>query len=202
MESGGRRAEKKAETRAALLEAALELFERDGFAGTTVDAIAERAGVSRATYFNYYETKEGVLIAYYRGVLEGELNRLEEAVARDTPARRFFEEQFEMGLRTAHREGERFRVLFREVFSNRRVLEANQELAARVTTIYFAAIQGAVTRGELRSDLDVAGAVGVLGAVWSSTLVERLYTPLDLDTLIQRMRAKVDIVFRGIVGSG
>jgi AcrR family transcriptional regulator len=41
--------------------AALELFERDGYAATTVEQIARHAGVSSATFFRYFGSKEEVL---------------------------------------------------------------------------------------------------------------------------------------------
>ncbi|MFB1298563.1 TetR family transcriptional regulator [Mycobacterium sp. pW049] len=41
--------------------AALDLFEQDGYASTTVDQIARRAGVSSATFFRYFGSKEEVL---------------------------------------------------------------------------------------------------------------------------------------------
>ncbi|MEW2622472.1 helix-turn-helix domain-containing protein [Streptomyces sp. NPDC048106] len=37
--------------------AALDLFEDHGFAGVSVDEIAEAAGVSRRTFFNYFDSK-------------------------------------------------------------------------------------------------------------------------------------------------
>jgi AcrR family transcriptional regulator len=43
-----------------LEEAAYELFLEQGYAGTTVDQIASRAGVSRGTFFNYFTAKSDV----------------------------------------------------------------------------------------------------------------------------------------------
>ena len=45
----------------ALEEAAAELFLEQGYSHTTVDDIASRAGVSRATFFNYFHNKSDVL---------------------------------------------------------------------------------------------------------------------------------------------
>ena len=45
----------------ALEEAAAELFLEQGYPHTTVDDIASRAGVSRATFFNYFHNKSDVL---------------------------------------------------------------------------------------------------------------------------------------------
>ncbi|WP_423923449.1 TetR/AcrR family transcriptional regulator [Frigoribacterium sp. 2-23] len=50
----GRPRRSSAET---IADAAAELFLENGYAGTTVDQIAQRAGVSRGTFFNYFEAK-------------------------------------------------------------------------------------------------------------------------------------------------
>jgi AcrR family transcriptional regulator len=57
----GLRERKKAATRLAIHDAGLRLFSERGFAGTTVDDIAEAAGVSRATVFAYFPTKEEIV---------------------------------------------------------------------------------------------------------------------------------------------
>ncbi|MFZ7088169.1 TetR/AcrR family transcriptional regulator [Curtobacterium sp. RRHDQ10] len=44
-----------------LADAAAELFLEQGYARTTVDHIANRAGVSRATFFNYFAAKSDVM---------------------------------------------------------------------------------------------------------------------------------------------
>lgn len=48
-------------TRAALLTAGREVFEELGFAGTGIDAVARRAGVSHGTFYTWFDSKEALL---------------------------------------------------------------------------------------------------------------------------------------------
>jgi len=75
-EPTGLRQRKKLETRERISAIALERFARDGFAQTTVGAIASDAGVATRTFFHYFETKEDVLL----GDLMDRLARLVEEV--------------------------------------------------------------------------------------------------------------------------
>ena len=63
-------------SRETLEEAASELFFEQGYDNTSVDDIAERAGVSRATFFNYFPTKADVLCVD----IDRALQRLEQAL--------------------------------------------------------------------------------------------------------------------------
>ncbi|GIE82484.1 hypothetical protein Aph02nite_84340 [Actinoplanes philippinensis] len=55
------RERKKLETWRAIRAAALALFDRHGYEAVTVEQIAAAANVSRATFFNYFASKEAVV---------------------------------------------------------------------------------------------------------------------------------------------
>jgi len=55
--------DKAAQTRASLVEAALETLRSDGFARTTARAIAQRAGVNQALIYYHYDGVNGLLLA-------------------------------------------------------------------------------------------------------------------------------------------
>ncbi len=66
-----RRREQAAATRRDILEAALRLFERQGYAATTMAAIAAEARVALKTVYVAFETKSGVLRALWNMLLRG-----------------------------------------------------------------------------------------------------------------------------------
>jgi len=59
-----RRERRKAETYERLMRAALKLFAARGLEGTTVEDITEAADVGKGTFFNYFPTKEHILMAF------------------------------------------------------------------------------------------------------------------------------------------
>jgi AcrR family transcriptional regulator len=75
----GLRERKKAATRLAIRDAGMRLFDDHGFGGTTVEDIAEAAGVSRATVFTYFPTKEEIVFGDAASAVDGLAARLREA---------------------------------------------------------------------------------------------------------------------------
>lgn len=60
----GLRGRKQEHTRRTLTEAALRLFEEQGFEATTVEQIAEAVMVSRRTFHRYFGSKDEVVLAH------------------------------------------------------------------------------------------------------------------------------------------
>jgi AcrR family transcriptional regulator len=61
-QGGGLRERKKQKTRESIQRTALRLFEKQGYEETTIEQIAEAVEISPSTFFNYFPTKEDVVL--------------------------------------------------------------------------------------------------------------------------------------------
>src|SRR3989475_1811626 len=61
-QGGGLRERKKQKTRESIQRTALRLFEKQGYEETTIEEIAAAAEISPSTFFNYFPTKEDVVL--------------------------------------------------------------------------------------------------------------------------------------------
>jgi TetR/AcrR family transcriptional repressor of mexJK operon len=78
---------KDLEKRAAILEAAKRLFPLHGFEGTSMDAVAAEAGVSKLTVYSHIGGKEALFVETIRSKCEGLLPRTLFEVDVDAPVR-------------------------------------------------------------------------------------------------------------------
>src|SRR5256885_14226245 len=76
-EKGSRRERRREELRERIFQAAIRLFIKQGFFNTTIEQIAEIADVGKGTFFNYFESKEHLLLR---------LTELQEAILRQSVA--------------------------------------------------------------------------------------------------------------------
>ena len=65
----------------AIVEAAAQVFEREGYARATTDRIAERAGVSIGTLYQYFPNKDALLVALAQRHADAGVTRVRELLA-------------------------------------------------------------------------------------------------------------------------
>ncbi len=83
------RQERSAQTNALILEAATRVLERDGAAAFNTNRVAERAGISVGSLYQYYPNKAALLFALQEREIEATTTTLEAIFGDETlPARR------------------------------------------------------------------------------------------------------------------
>lgn len=87
MTTTGLRERKKRETFVRIVTAARELVSERGIAGVTVDDIAEAAGISTRTFFNYFSSKNEAVIGSDPQGLEAAASALRNRPSDERPAR-------------------------------------------------------------------------------------------------------------------
>src|SRR4051812_37383300 len=70
------RAERQAERRRAILDAALDEFAAAGFAAARLDDVAKRAGVAKGTIYLYFRDKESLFHELVRSMLSPIVGRI------------------------------------------------------------------------------------------------------------------------------
>lgn len=169
------------------MDAALEVLQDEGFAGLTIDSIADRAGVSKATIYRRWESKETLLVDAVARVVEA-------VVIEDTGDIRHDLTAAVRGMCsfvTDTRAGEVFPWLVGEIANGS---EIGTRYAGAVIVprrrMLGELLTAAIERGDLREDLDVATAVDMVmgpvimrriagllegsGESWAETIVDSL----------------------------
>ncbi|WP_104106068.1 TetR family transcriptional regulator [Nocardioides sp. 616] len=100
-----------ASSRQRLIEAAFALFDERGFEETTVEDVAERAGVGRTTFFRVFKSKEDVIFPDHAVLLAAVRDRL--ATATDATASVAVTEAARLVLKHHLAEGDRARIRYR-----------------------------------------------------------------------------------------
>lgn len=79
------RDEQRARTRADLLDAAAEVFARNGYHGTSVDMVAEAAGYTKGAVYSNFSSKEDLFLALLEARIEESLNSMRDVMATSAP---------------------------------------------------------------------------------------------------------------------
>ena len=66
--------------KAKIIEAASELFYKQGYQATTIDQIIKHSGVSRPTVYSHFSTKEDLCLAYLKNRRKTDLEQLKESI--------------------------------------------------------------------------------------------------------------------------
>jgi AcrR family transcriptional regulator len=184
-----RRREQAAATRREILAAAQRLFERQGYAATTMAAIAAEARVALKTVYVAFETKSGLLRALWHLLLRGDEGDTpmagrqwyRELVAEPDPER-----QLRLLARASRLVKLRAAALMEVIRSAAPTDTDIAALWARIQSDFYDIQRPVVAmlaeKGALRPGLDVDGATDVLWTlnhpdVWHLLVGERGWTP-------------------------
>jgi AcrR family transcriptional regulator len=194
--SHGRRERRSAETRERLFRSALDLFARKGFTETTVEDITEAADVGKGTFFNYFPSKDHILLAFGEMQLAKLQSAVEEARRSGEPMPQFLRS---LGVRMTQepiRNPGVVRTLLQAYLSSTPVREAMLDLQKRVHALHTEIVQLGQERGEIRKDLPATEIAQVFRQTIFGTLL--LWSLYGDATLHPRMESAFNVLWSGL----
>ena len=192
----GRRERRTAETRERLFRAALDLFAKMGFTETTVEDITESADVGKGTFFNYFPSKDHILLAFGEMQLAKLQSAVEEARHNGEPMPQFLRS---LGIRMTEeptRHPGIIRTLLQAYLSTTPVREAMVDLQRRVHALHTEIVRLGQERGEIREDLPAAEIAQVFRQTIFGTLL--MWSVLGDATLHVRMESAFNVLWSGL----
>jgi len=196
-ESADRRTRRSAETRERLFHAAMRMFAEKGFAEATVEDITNAADVGKGTFFNYFPSKEHILIAFSDMQL-GKLERFVE-VARNGkgPMRAFFRTMSQQMTSEPAKKPDVMRALLQANLSSVSVRELMRERNTRGERLLAEIVQIGQERGEFRRDVSALEMARVFRQMTFGTIL--LWSVYGDDSLAERIDRAIDILWTGFV---
>ena len=188
----GLREKKKKKTRAAILDAALHLFTRQGYENTSIDQLAKAAGIGKGTIYGYFQTKSEIFLAFCEDQLAFVYRELAEKSKPGTPLIKQLLTLFMGEFRFVNRNKEFGRILMREtVFPKELTIERSQELDNKYINLMVPIFKLAQKSGELRTDLELILVVGHFYALYIMTIsawyMGRLLTEEDVSMAMEAL---------------
>jgi AcrR family transcriptional regulator len=198
------RRRRKAERPQEILEAAFTEFSRNGYAMTTLDEIAERAGVTKGTIYVYFENKEHLFMSMVRELMKATLDTVHDMFERHEGS-------------TADLLRAQFSFIYEHIVEDRRRREVVRMLIAEASRfpaladryhdeihrpcmeLLMQAIQRGIDRGEIRRSaatdcpLVIIAPIALVD-VWMMMFDDR--HPLDLKSYFD---AHLDLVLNGLL---
>jgi AcrR family transcriptional regulator len=194
------RERKRERTRKALVDAAIDLFERHGYDGTTVADIAEAADIGTRTFFSYFASKEEVLFPQSDARVAAAVTAIADRKPEDRPADVLLRALRDVGAA----DGEADDLVDRVAAARVRLIAAVPAVRGRALQIQLDAqreIAGHLHRA-FPAELDQVGAAALVGAfigAISGALQVLLDDPDafgDPDHLRRQLRHATDIALR------
>jgi AcrR family transcriptional regulator len=151
---------RRSATRTKLYEAAVTLIAEQGFSSTTVDEIAERAGVAKGTiYYNFASKTElfEELLRYGVGLLTSSLQQAADETDQEGGSRvDALDAMVRAGLRFINRYPAFTQLYVAELWRTNRVWQSTLLVVRQqVFTVVETVLREAVERGELSEEIDV-----------------------------------------------
>ena len=191
-----RRQRRSTEIREKLFRAALKLFAEKGFAETTVEDITDAADVGKGTFFNYFPSKDHILIAFSEMQLAKLQATVESFRTSTAPMTEFFREMSVRMTAEPGRAPDVVRAILQANLSSSSVRQVMQETHQRAHTLLTQLAKVGQERGEFRRDLPASELAQVFRQTVFGTLL--LWSVYGDASLPERINTALNVLWTGM----
>jgi AcrR family transcriptional regulator len=177
--------------RAAILEAALEVFSRRGYNGASIDEIANAAGISKALIYEHFPSKKDLHVSLLEGHVQDIFVRLAQTADTKDPGEVRLRNGVNAFFEWAETHRDAFRLLFRDTFEPEvaAVLDRLQNQATGAIAALMASEPGLQRGGD---DVDLALAIEAMaqqlsGGVQSLAIWWQQHPDVEREWLVDRV---------------
>ena len=192
----GRRQRRREETGEKIYQAALRLFAERGYNATTIEAVTEAADVGKGTFFNYFESKDHVLLRFRDKRINIIQSFLNQTRTLDVPLASVLDNLAAALTREFGMNAALFQSFIMAAFMNEAVRSHMSEGLAKGRELISNLIAQRQRRGEVRNDLRSHDIAYDFQRIVFGTLVLWSMNPKTL--LKNELENMVDILISGI----
>ncbi len=188
------RDKKKLETKNKIIEVGGRLFREKGFENTTVDEITKTAEIGKGTFFNYFPTKEALLVDFVKIKEKLVYDFIEHELTMNMPVR----DKIKNALMMVAKSNEKDRALTKLfVFEHLRHYGYNKRTSRTLNNLIYGLLEAGVREGEIKNSIDVKRASENITGVYFASLLEWLWS-VDVYSFSEDISIKIDMIFDGI----
>ena len=193
-ETINRRERKKLHSKKAITEAAIKLFEQQGFSSTSIADIMNEADLGIGTFYNYFQSKEDILKILLGEIIAKINQAYEEFPEKERSSAEFLAELFLLTARTLDKN--RFVLpLFVSAAQKGAMGKEHPHMTDKMSfkKIFEAIIKRGQDLGEFRGDIPAE----IITEIFHSVLQAAAFSSLDVDFLAN-VEYKLRLILDGI----
>jgi Transcriptional regulator len=156
--------------RDSILDAAFTLFMKKGYWDTKIIDIADAAGIGKGTIYEYFESKDAILLELYQSKFENCYQDLNVLLDRDISSTEKLEEYVRFDLINTQKFGFSKNILMdmlmkSDAFQNRTLIDSIHKLIGFKVSILYQIIEEGIRLGEFSKVDPLMAATSIMGAV-------------------------------------
>ncbi|MDT8718592.1 TetR/AcrR family transcriptional regulator [Clostridium sp. 19966] len=182
-------------TKNAIFEVAIKEFSMNGYNKTTMDSIAEKAGVAKGTLYYHFNSKEEI----FNYIMEEGMSRLSYRVEEAVKGQKNFYSKFKIlckvQLMMVYENKEFFKVIMSQLWGQ----ESRQLELRKALKDYFSQLEGyikeAIAEKAIRGGNAALMAYSLFGTICAAAIYELINNSMEIDAVVDNL---MDYILKGV----